>query len=161
MYAYLWQPKVPYVWSCCCVSHLRFCIIPYCVRPRPLLNSPLCPRCPYSDSMPGGNESVRFFPPDIVFRLSMLLLDSTKGDIFSKTNRQILFLSFLANFYFGSLQYYWKCLPKMAKIRFDEFFWKYSTNRAAKQSFNIAWIMVLHSWTRTSLMLFFKSFTVS
>lgn len=101
VYAYLWQPKVPYVWSCCCVSHLRFCIIPYCVRrPRPLLNSPLCPRCPYSDSMPGGNESVRFFPPDIVFRLSMLLLDSTKGDIFSKTNRQILFLSFFGEFLF-------------------------------------------------------------
>ena len=50
--------------------------------------------------MPGGNESVRFFPPDIVFRLSMLLLDSTKGDIFSKTNRQILFLSFFGEFLF-------------------------------------------------------------
>ena len=36
----------------------------------------------------------------IVFRLSMLLLDSTKGDIFSKTNRQILFLSFFGEFLF-------------------------------------------------------------
>ena len=108
-----------------------------------------------------GKWICQIFSPWYCLPLEYVIISSSKGEIFSKKIVKFYFCLFLANFYFGSLQYYWKCLPKMAKIRFDEFFWKYSTNRAAKQSFNIAWIMVLHSWTRTSLMLFFKSFTVS
>ena len=123
MYAYLWQPKVPYVWSCCCVSHLRFCIIPYCVRrPRPLLNSPLCPRCPYSDSMPGGNESVRFFPPDIVFRLSMLLLVVVKVRYFQKKSSNFIFVFFWRIFILGASNITENVCQKWQKLDLTSFF---------------------------------------
>ena len=72
--------------------------------------------------MPGGNESVRFFPPDIVFRLSMLLLVVVKVRYFQKKSSNFIFVFFWRIFILGASNITENVCQKWQKLDLTSFF---------------------------------------